>query len=304
SDNLNYVRGTHTFNFGASFLRINSFTEAAGTQIVPQVVLGLATGDPINTGSTSIFTNTGAAPNFPGANNTQLGDARALYAYLTGRVSSISRSASLDADGKYVQEAFREYNHQNEFAIYGQDSWKVRPNLTLNYGLRWEFEPSAVNDNNVYTRNTFAGIYGVSGVGNLFSPGTFTGQPTQYRLLEPGEKGFETRMHDFAPSVGFAYSPSFKSGILKSLFGDNGQTVLRRGYSIAFTREGFNAYTAMFGANEGGTISLSVSNSLSGSTVFPNGGVFFNQGLGQTCPTPSTCTTGFPSVAAPAGTSK
>jgi Carboxypeptidase regulatory-like domain len=304
SDNLNYIRGTHSLNFGGSFLRINSFTEAAGTQIVPQVVFGLATGDPINTGSTSIFTNTGAGANFPGANATQLGDARSLYAYLTGRVSSIARSASLDANGNYVQDAFREYNHQNEFAIYGQDSWKIRSNLTLNYGLRWEFEPSPVNDNNVYTRNTFAGIYGVSGVGNLFRPGTFTGQPTQYRLLEPGEKGFETRMHDFAPSFGFAYSPSAKSGFLKKLIGDSGQTVIRGGYSIAFTREGFNAYTAMFGSNEGGTISLSVSNSLSGSTVFPNGGVFFNQGLGQTCPTPATCTTGFPSVAAPAGTSK
>ncbi|HEY3103865.1 MAG TPA: TonB-dependent receptor [Pyrinomonadaceae bacterium] len=300
SDNLNYVRGTHTLNFGGAFLRINSFTEATSTQVVNQVVFGLATGDPINTGGTSIFTTT----NFPGANNTQLGDARSLYAYLVGRVSSIARSASLDSNGKYVQDAFREYNHQNEFAFYGQDSWKFRPNLTLNYGLRWELEPSPVNDNNVYTRNTFAGIYGVSGVGNLFSPGTFTGQPTQYRLLNPGEKGFETRKHDFAPSFGFAYSPSFKSGILKTLVGDNGQTVLRGGYSIAFTREGFSAYTSMFGSNEGGTVSLSVSNSLSGSTIFPNGGVFFNQGLGQTCPTPATCTTGFPSVPAPAGTSK
>ena len=304
SDNLNIVKGTHTLNVGGSFLRINSFTEAASTQIIPQVVFGLATGDPINTGSTSIFTNTGATANFPGANTTQLGDARALYAYLVGRVSSIARSASLDGEtGKYIQDAFREYNHQNEFALYVQDSWKFRPNLTLNYGLRWELEPSPTNDNHAYTRNTYAGIWGVSGIGNLFSPGTFTGQPTSYRLLTPGEKGFETRNHDFAPSFGFAWSPSFKSGILKTLTGDNGQTVIRGGYSIAFTREGFNAYNAMFGSNEGGTVTLSVSPSLT-PTIFPNGGVFFNQGLGQTCPTPATCTNGFPSVAAPADTSK
>jgi hypothetical protein len=300
SDNVNYVRGAHTFNFGGSFLRINSFTEAASTQIIPQVVFGLATNDPINTGSTSIFTTT----NFPGANTTQLGNARSLYAYLTGRVSSIARSASLDGDTKkYVQDAFREYNHQNEYAFYGQDSWKIRPNLTLNYGLRWEFEPSPVNDNGVYTRNTFAGIFGVSGVGNLFSPGTFTGQPTQYRLLTQGEKGFETRKHDFAPSFGFAYSPSVKSGFLKKIVGDNGETVIRGGYSIAYTREGFNAYTAMFGSNEGGTVTLSVSPSLT-PTIFPNGGVFYNSGLGQTCFTLATCTNGFPVVPAPADTSK
>lgn len=300
SDNLNYVKGTHTLNFGVAFLRINSFTEAASTQIIPQVVFGLATGDPINTGSTGIFTTT----NFPGANTTQLGDARSLYAYLVGRVSSIARSASLDGTTqKYIQDAFREYNHQNEIAFYAQDAWKVRPNLTLNYGLRWELEPSPVNDNNAYTRNTFAGIYGVSGVGNLFRPGTFTGGPTSYRLLTPGEKGFETRKHDFAPSFGFAWTPNFKSGFMRTLVGDNGQTVLRGGYSIAFTREGFNAYTAMFGSNEGGTVTLSVSPSLT-PTIFPNGGVFFNSGVGQTCPTPVTCTNGFPALAPPADTSK
>jgi hypothetical protein len=299
SDNLSYSRGTHSLNFGGSFLHINSFTQAASTQIINQVVFGLATGDPINTGGTSIFTTT----NFPGANTTQLGNARSLYAYLTGRVSSIARSASLDSNGKYVFDGFKEYNHQNEYAFYVQDSWKFKPNLTLNYGLRWEFEPSPVNDNNVYTRNTFAGIYGVSGVGNLFVPGAFSGQPTFYRLLSQGEKGFETRKHDLAPSFGFAYTPNFKSGLLRTLAGDNGQTVIRGGYSIAFTREGFNAYTAMFGSNEGGTVTLSVSPSLTPS-IFPNGGVFFNQGQGLTCPTPATCTVGFPALPPPSGTSK
>ena len=305
SDNLTYIRGTHSLNFGGSFLRINSFTEAAGTQIANQVVFGLASGDPVSTGGTNIFTTT----NFTGANSTQLGQAQSLYAYLTGRVSSIARSASLDSDGKYVFDAFREYNHQNEFAFYGQDSWKIRPNLTLNYGLRWEFEPSPVNDNNVYTRNTYAGIFGVSGVGNLFAPGTFTGQPTQYRLLAPGEKGFNTRKHDFAPTFGFAWVPNFKSGWLKKLTGENGETVVRGGYSIAYTREGFNAYTAMFGSNEGGTITLSVSPSLTPST-FQAGGVFFNSGQGLTCPSGNpninlaTCTAGFPAQPVPTGLSK
>ena len=305
SDNLSYTRGTHSLNFGASFLRINSFTEAAGTQVINQVVFGAASGDPASTGGTNLF----VTGNFPGANSTQLGNAQSLYYYLTGRVSSVARSASLDSDGKYVFDAFREYNHQNEYAFYFQDSWKVRPNLTLNYGLRWELEPSPINDNNVYTRNTYAGIFGVSGVGNLFSPGTFTGQPTQYRLLEPGEKGFNTRKNDFAPSFGFAWVPNFKSSLLKKLAGENGETVIRGGYSKAFTREGFNAYTAMFGSNEGGTITLSVSPSLTPST-FAAGGVFFNQGQGLTCPSGSpninlaTCTVGFPAQALPAGLSK
>lgn len=305
SDNLNIVKGTHTLNVGASFLRINSFTEAAGTQIVPQVVFGISANDPAGTGGTNLFTTA----NFPGSNSTQQGQAASLYAYLVGRVSSINKSASLDGDSKkYVLDAFREYNHQNEFALYVQDSWKFRPNLTLNYGLRWEFEPSPVNDNGVYTRNTFAGIWGVSGVGNLFAPGTFAGQPTQYQLVAPGEKAFETRKHDFAPSFGFAWTPSVKSGFLKRIVGDNGETVIRGGYSIAYTREGFNAYTAMFGSNEGGTVSLSVSNALT-SGIFPAGAVSFNGGAFRTCtsgaPNNANCTNGvFPSLTPPADTSK
>lgn len=304
TDNVTMVKGTHTLNLGASFLHINSYTSAAGTQIVPQVVFGLATGDPVNTGTTSIFTTT----NFTNASTTNLNDARSLYAYLTGRVSSIARSASLDGTTKkYVFDSFNEYNHQNEYAFYVQDSWKFRPNITLNYGLRWEFEPSPVNDNLVYTRTGFDGIYGVSGTGNIFRPGTYSGQPTQFRLLAKDEKGFRTRHKDFAPSFGFAYTPNFKSGFMRSLVGGNGETVLRGGYSIAYTREGFNAYTAMFGANEGGTFTLSVSPSVT-SSIFSAGGVLFNGGTGLTCPSGNPnvtgCTTGFPSLAPPADTSK
>jgi hypothetical protein len=288
TDNVTFLQGTHTLNFGGSFLRINSFTQAAGTQVIPQVVLGITSDDPMNT---SFFTNTGTNPTFPGANSTQLANAQSLYAILTGRVSAINRSASLDGDTKkYVFDSFTEYNHQNEWAFYGQDSWKFRPNLTLNYGLRWEFEPSPVNDNLVYTRTGFDGIYGVSGVGNLFSPGSFTGPPTQFRLLGKGEKGYETRHHDFAPSFGFAYSPDFKTGFLHRLAGESGQTVIRGGYSIAYTREGFNAYTAMFGSNEGGTVTLNVSPSLTPG-IFPAGSVLFRNG-------------NFPALTPPADTSK
>ena len=289
TDNLTFVKGTHTLNFGGSFLRINSWTSGASTQIVPQVVFGITSDDPM---TTSFFTNTGPSPNFPGASSTQLGNAQSLYAYLVGRVSSISRSVSLDGSTqKYVFDSTQEYNHQNQWAFYAQDSWKFRPNLTINYGLRWQFEPSPVNDNLVYTRTGYDGIFGVSGANNLFSPGTFTGQPTQFRLLEPGEKGFDTRMKDFAPSFGFAYSPDFKDGLLGKLLGQNGKTVIRGGYSIAFTREGFSAYTSMFGANEGGTVNLNVSPSLTPG-IFPAGSVLFRN--------PAS----FPALPAPADTSK
>src|SRR5207248_1126297 len=88
--NLTWSKGAHLFNFGTSFTQINTWTTGAnGTQIVPAIAFGAATGDPIITGSTNIFT----AANFPGASTTDFQtNAPALYALLTGRVSSINRS--------------------------------------------------------------------------------------------------------------------------------------------------------------------------------------------------------------------
>ncbi len=297
TDNLTTLQGSHTLNLGFAFTRVASFTQAVSTQSVPQISFGLATGDPVNTGSTSIFTS----GNFPGSSATQRSEAGALYALLTGRISSISRSATLDGNSrKFDFIPFSEYNHQNEFAVYAQDAWKALPNLTFNYGLRWEFEPSPLNDNNVYTRTGFDGIFGVSGNGNLFKPGAFTGKPTQFSLLEPGEKGFRTRHKDFGPSFGFAWSPKFDGGLLGKIVGSGDQTVLRGGYSIAYTREGFSAFNSMFGSNNGPTVSLSVSPSICSSAAcspaFPlsTGGVLFRNRPNLPSLTPPSDTSAFP----------
>jgi len=253
-DQINWVKGSHTLNFGVAYTRVSSFTQSVGRQVVPAITLGIATGDPVNTGSTSIFT----AANFPGSTSTQRSEAAALYALLTGRISSTTSSASFDGQQFSLAPA-TVLAHQNEWGFYAQDSWKVRPNLTLNYGLRWEFQPSPLNDNLVYTRPGFDGLFGVSGPGNIFKPGVFEGEPSEYRLIGKDEKAFDNKYKNFAPAFGFAWQPGFSSGILGKMFGSAGQTVLRGGYSIAFTREGFNSYTTMFDFNEGVSVQLGTS---------------------------------------------
>jgi ABC-type molybdate transport system ATPase subunit len=129
------------------------------------MVFGLATGDPANTGTTNLFT----ATNFPGSTTTVLSDAGALYALLTGRVSSINRSVILDEEtrvyGKF-QPIVR--NQQRQIGLYFQDSWRLMQGLTVNYGLRWDKQNPPVNLNGVYTRPGYEGVWGISGVGNLF----------------------------------------------------------------------------------------------------------------------------------------
>lgn len=254
NDSLNYIKGAHTLNFGVAYTRVKMFQQAVATQVVPSVSFGIAAGDPIGTGATNIFT----PANFPNSTPAQRTEAQNLYALLTGRISATGRNATFNEDSRDFQfSPFTERNHQDEWGVFAQDSWKVKPNLTLNYGLRWEFQASPINDNLVYTRTGVDGLFGFSGIGNLFNPGSYQNPVVpQFRQLEDGEKAYANAYKNFAPSLGFAWSPDFKTGFLSKVFGDSGQTVLRGGYSIAYVREGFNAFVSMFASNSGPTVGL------------------------------------------------
>lgn len=257
-NNLTWTHGQHSTTMGGSVMRIKSYQSSIGRQAVPLITFGIAGNDPVNTGATSIFTTT----NFPGSNATQRSQAADLYALLTGRVSSITRAASYNPEsGQFELTAFTEQNRQTEFGLYAQDQWRVRPSLTINAGLRWEVDMAPRNVNEIYTTAGYSSVWGVSGEGNLFRPGVFADTTVpQFRLVEASDKPYRTRYTDFAPSFGVAWTPDLGRGaVLRTLFGKQGQSVLRGGYSIAFVREGFNTFHLMWGSNEGPTLSLSVS---------------------------------------------
>jgi Carboxypeptidase regulatory-like domain/TonB dependent receptor len=113
------------------------------------------------------------------------------------------------------------------FGVYAQDSWRVTPNLTLNYGLRWEFSnPWYDTGNKIETI-----IPGVQ-------PVVFPGAPIGY--LVPGDPGVPstlapTQYHNFSPRLGLAYSPSVDSGILAKLTGGPGKMSIRLGYGIFYS---------------------------------------------------------------------
>jgi len=252
--NFTYSMPSHMINFGSSFTQVNSWTTSVnGTQIVPTVSFGVATGDPIITGNSNIFT----AANFPGATTADMQtNAPALYALLTGRVSSIARSVVLDEDSK-VYGPFQPIvrNQQREFGLYVQDSWRARTGLTINYGVRWNRQNPPVNLNGVYTRPGYEGVWGVSGVGNLFKPGTLTGSVPVYKATTPGEPGFKTRNSQFSPSFGLAWQVPTLSGPLSHVIGKD--AVVRAGYAINTLREDAGTFS-VWGTNQGRTFTLTV----------------------------------------------
>jgi len=270
-DNLSYVRGNHSFNFGVDYAQYNSYSFSIA-RVVPAITFGLDTNDPAN----AMFT-TGTTGNFPGASATDITNAKNLYALLTGRVTTITATALRSEEtGKYTYLGpFIQRVRQRTLGFYAQDAWRFRPNLTINAGLRYELQMPFVVLNNNYTQvvGGYNGVWGISGVDNLFKPGTLAGSVTAFEQFPQKTHPYNTDWNNFGPSIGFAWSPKMKGGLLKSLFGESGQTVLRAGYSVAFVREGSDVMNSVIGGNPGGSLTATRSialNTLTPGTLFRN----------------------------------
>src|SRR5262249_20798308 len=105
-----------------------------------------------------------------------------------------------------------------------------------------------------YTQTTLAGLYGISGMGNLFNPNVQAGVKTGFLPLKPGEAPFETELGNFAPSVGFAWTPNFENNLLRRGLGKD--SVIRAGYSIAYIRRSNSIFNDGYDSNPGSLLTL------------------------------------------------
>lgn len=135
----------------------------------------------------------------------------------------------------YAQGDSKHFYPRNKYAgLYAQDSWQLRRNLTLNYGLRWDLLPPWREKYNQFPTL-------VLGQQSVVYPGAPAG------LVYPGDRGIPetlapTRYTNYAPRIGLAWSPSFGSGLLGKLFGGSGKTSVRAGYGLFYTAiEGLSA---------------------------------------------------------------
>jgi hypothetical protein len=124
---------------------------------------------------------------------------------------------------------YDEKHNLDQYNFYFQDEWKMRPNLTVNYGLRWELNPPGNTSpiNSTYTAT---------------SPITQTPLPATPVQNAPGAVTFVQSSHWYegswkgaiGPRIGLAWSPDYKSGFLHTLFGGNSRSVIRVGYGLGF----------------------------------------------------------------------
>jgi hypothetical protein len=286
ADNVSVIQGSHTLSFGGEFTQVNSWQQIASTDTMPTITFGAATGDPI-------LTQTFVAANMPGSSATNQTDAAALYSLLTGRVSAITKQLVLDEKTKqYSAVAPVDRNRQREYGFYAQDSWRAARTLTVSLGLRYEKQGTYENLNGLYSRVGYDSLWGVSGVGQLFKPGTLLGVTPTYTSVVG--TGYSTPKM-LAPSTGIAWQVPKYEGILGKIFGSrDGSSVLRAGFSISTVREGQNLFISLWGANQGITQNASVSNASTPADFGLAGSVLFRNNLPARSGLVSTATYPFP----------
>lgn len=241
ADNLSWVKGSHTFKFGADIRR------ARFDQTLYYNVSGNFTFD------SSGLNAVGFDDNYPG--------------YLLGLPDTYSQGS-----------AQREDVRDTGVYLFAQDSWKIKPNLTFNYGLRWELDtPLTDIGKRVQTFRP-----GQNSTIYPCDPAITPLADCPTGLVVPGDNGVpagltSTYYNAFAPRVGLAWSPNSSSGFFGKLFGGAGKTSIRTGWGLFYNPieqlvlEQFSAEPP-FGSSPGlsGTLFNTPFISQSG-TVTPNG---------------------------------
>jgi len=263
---LNWVKGSHLITMGSSYSRISEYTQSFSTQVIPKVAFAIQSNDP----ALNMFN----AANFPGASSSDLTNAENLYAMLTGRVSAITKTVALnDQSHTYGPNGVVARYKQQEYGFFVQDSWKINRKLTLNAGLRLENQTPFHSLNNTFTRPGYAGLFGVSGTGNLFQPGASGGSTPTLSLVGPDVTGYGGT-HFLSPTVGAAYVLPKMAGWIGKIFAPEGGSVLRGGFSIATVREQF---TVPWSNNQGVSLNVGTDPVSTNTSAFgPAGSVLFS----------------------------
>jgi hypothetical protein len=249
-DTATWLKGKHTLNFGGSLVQADVWLE--NQTLVPTVAFGVQTSEP----AAAMFN----AANFPGASTADITQAQNLYAMLTGRISSITANARINEAGDtYVPLGkSRAAGRMREFDAFFADTWRATNSLTVSAGLRYVLANPFYPTNNSYSTISEAGLYGISGDGNLFKPGTLTGSKPLLQQYPAGTYAYNPDRNNIGPSVGLAWQPpSHDSGFQKLLFGSQeGDSVIRGGFAMAFQRPGMSDFATPFGNNQGLSVNL------------------------------------------------
>ena len=230
-DDVSWVRGNHTFGFGANIRLIRNNRNSLGASFDQAII------------NPSFYSDSGdvlIAPFSDFASGTDLRDA---LASVIGRYSQYNANLVYDASGQLqaVGTPTDRSFATEEYEGYFQDSWRMRPNFTLNYGVRWSTSTP------VYERNGLQVVPNVNltdyfneRVASSNSGVPFT-EPITFVLGGKANNApgyYKQDWNNWAPSVSFAWSPDFGDNSFGKVFGRDGKSVIRGGFRMTYDRIG------------------------------------------------------------------
>ncbi len=239
ADNMTYLRGAHVFKWGINF-RYQRHIDQRGSIGALNAALAVNFDPNVNTPDPATYKYDQAHLNID--QNNDLPNAAGFINDLLGNVGSIQQGLVAQnpntwaPPGTILHADFR----MPEYDFYGQDTWRIRPNLVVDLGLRWEIKlsPRVTNAANMLRPN----------------PPLGWGNASDSLTWVPGEL-YRDSFKDFGPSVGFAWDPH-----------SDGKTSIRGNFRIAYDRiNTFSLSSAVFQGMPGLTTQIT-------DTTFGGGG--------------------------------
>jgi hypothetical protein len=229
-DTLSWTRGKHTFKSGAE-LRLASTTGSSSVNFRP-----VATGGAGNAPVTNI--ETALIPGLIGNNLTTM---RNLLLTLSGSLSNVLQSFRTNSptateflDMKQIENPPGRNTVTNEWNVFFKDDWKIRPSLTLNLGLRYEWYGVPYEGTGMTAAMVGGGFAGFGWSGrewsNYWAFGPQRAPLTEVQFIGPGSPNPDQQLYqddwnNFGPAVGFSWSVPW--------FGKD-KTTIRGGYGVSY----------------------------------------------------------------------
>lgn len=240
TDDVSWTKGRHAMQFGTNIRLVTnsrtSFAAAYDAAITNPSFYDFS-GDVVlfdeETVSNPIFANVASGSRI---------DLRDALTAVIGRFSQYNSNINFNREGSILpsgQGIGRKFSTQ-EYEFYGQDSWRVKSNLTLTYGVRWSTSTPVYEANGLQVKPSQSlGGYFDQRVASANAGRPFTDPITVDLAGKANDRSgfYEQDWNNFAPSVSVAWSPNPKGGILKAIFGENKSTI-RGGFRMTYDRIG------------------------------------------------------------------
>jgi hypothetical protein len=229
TNDLSWVKENHSFAFGTNIRLVKntrSTLDGAFDSAITNPSFFSGGGTSISDRIEEFFPIQGSA----------VGAQNAVTAVI-GRFSQYSGNFLFNKDGTLLDigtPSERTFKTQ-EYDVYGQDSWKIRPHLTLTYGLRYTYSTPVYETNGFEVRTDLSLSEVFRRRQEAASRGENFDDPLTLVLSGKANNAaplYDPDKNNFQPRVAVAWSPSFRSGFLGKLFGTSNQSVFRGGFAI------------------------------------------------------------------------